>query len=156
MNSLNLSGRRRYSAHLMRKADWNAKIQRWEDSIYLKSWLVPTYPSSFDLRNISTTFQEFMHVVLSTVKWKYFLACLKNTFIFSRTPAEHIKHTGMVLGLLMNAGVAFTVKKYAIFTNKVQYLGPFMRLGRLEVAHHAAEVIHELWTPTAVTELRSS
>lgn len=66
-----------------------------------------------------------------------------------------MKHTRMVLRLLKDVGVTLKLQKRAFFTNKVDYSGHIIRLGRLGVDSHTAEAICELKTTTTVTDLRS-
>lgn len=59
----------------------------------------------------------------------------------------------MVALLLKDAGETLKGHKCAFSTNGIDYLGSITRPGRLKVAHHTADAIRELKTPTAVREL---
>lgn len=61
----------------------------------------------------------------------------------------------MVLTLLREAGVVLKLKKFALFTNSVDYLGHVIRSGLLEIANHTTVAVGELKVPKTVTELRS-
>lgn len=61
----------------------------------------------------------------------------------------------MVLTLLKKADVMLKLKKRALFTNWIDYLGHVIKRGRLEVVSQSSGGICELEVPTTVTELRS-
>lgn len=63
-------------------------------------------------------------------------------------------HTGVVFRLLKDVGVDHKVTERALFTNRPDYLGHIIRLGRLEAANHTVNAICEHKGPATVTQLR--
>lgn len=128
--------RRRCSLHLMQKADSGrskdikATVRRQN---YPRIIACAVYRSFLWITKRSDTFQRAMDVILSTVKWKYALLYLDNFAMFSRTPEERIKHTGTILRLVEDIGVALKLTKCALFKHGIDYLRYFLRPGRPEV-----------------------
>lgn len=71
----------------------------------------------FGLRNTPATFQRNMGIILSSVMWQFALIYLNDIAVFSKTPEDHIEHTGKVLTLLRDFGVTLKLNKCAFFTN---------------------------------------
>lgn len=61
----------------------------------------------------------------------------------------------MLLTLRKKAGVTPRLKKCALLTNCIDYLGHDIKPGRLEVANHTTGAIRKRKVPTTDTELRS-
>lgn len=80
---------------------------------------------------------------------------LDDVIIFSGSPKEHIKHVQSVLLLLNAAGVTLKLKKCSLFSDEVDYLGHFVKPGKLEVAYRTTEAIKVLKEPSTVTGIKS-
>lgn len=92
------------------------------------------------LQNTPGTFQQAMHVILSTVKYQFALVYLDVIVIFSRTPDEHILPIHTILNLIRDSGVTLKLKKIHFFTETIDYFGKVIRPRRLEIASHTDEI----------------
>lgn len=109
----------------------------------------------FHLKNAPGTFSRIIYIILFSVKWKFEIVYLDDIVILLRTPRKHINPTRLVLGLSMEASIKIKIKKWAFFTNEINYLGSIIRPGRLEVSNHTTDAIRALKIPTRQTGLRS-
>lgn len=86
-------------------------------------------------------------VVSFSISWR-------NSLI-SKTAKGHIKHVREILILFQDTGVTLRLKKCTFYTEKINYLGHVVKPGKLEIASHIADAIHDLKTPQTLTDLRS-
>lgn len=96
----------------------------------------------FVLKNAGRMFQSAMDVILSSVKWQFALVYFDDIIIFSMFLDEHIHDVRQFLTLLNHDGVTLTLKKREIFTNCIEHLCKFIKLGRLKVSSHTIDAIH--------------
>lgn len=89
-----------------------------------------------------------------TVRGQYDLAYLDDIIVFSTTPEEHIKHSGIVFRLLKDAGVTLKLRNCAFFTNRTDYFGHIIRFDPHKVVNHSADAAHKGNRPATITELR--
>ncbi len=79
---------------------------------------------AFGLCNAPSTFQSLMQTVLAGLVWKSCFVYIDDFLVCSaRTFEEHIAHLRAVLQRLRNANLKLKVKKCALLSEKVQYLG---------------------------------
>lgn len=107
------------------------------------------------LRNAPGTFRRTINVIMFTVKWQFELSCLDHFAVFSRTPAEHIRHVQLVLTLLNNVDTTVSLNKCRFFSGPFDYLGRVIHPRRLKIASHTTDTIRRLKVPTSSTKLRS-
>lgn len=107
------------------------------------------------LRNALATFQRVMDTISINVNWQSALVYLDDIPTFSKTIHENISHAKLVFTLPREAGVTLKLKRGSFITSCIDYLGPVIKHGPLEVANHAADGKHELKVPTRVSEPRS-
>lgn len=107
------------------------------------------------LGNAPDTFQWVIDVILPTTRWKYALVYLDDIVIFSQAPKDHVKHARSALCLRKNAEVTIKLKKFAFFTDVIDYLAHVTNHEKIEVENHTAGDISKLQLRTTVTELRS-
>lgn len=105
------------------------------------------------LSSAPATVLRVIKILLSSVKWKFDVVYSHDILISSRIPREHINHTGLVLSIFKESGVALELKKYAFFTNEIDYVRCVICLGRLKVAIQTTDPTRDLEIPTAETEL---
>ena len=109
----------------------------------------------FCLRNAPATFQRFADIILSGLTWKSFLVYFDDIIVFSKSPAEHMPHLGVVLLRLYSAVMTLNLKKCLFFKETVDYLGHVIRPGKLSVAEKNKAALKYIKHPTTQTELRS-
>jgi hypothetical protein len=77
----------------------------------------------FGLLNAPATFQRAMDIILSEVRWESVIVYLDDVIVFSRTFEDHLKHLGVVLSKLGEAGATLKFAKCHLFRESVDYLG---------------------------------
>ena len=87
----------------------------------------------FELTDEPATFQLALDTVLSRFKWKTCLVYIDDIIIYWKSVDEHIRHVDEILTTLKVAEITLKMKKCNFFSDKVEYLGHLIRLGRLEV-----------------------
>lgn len=108
----------------------------------------------FGLKNALWTFHRVMDVILAIQKWQFALAYL-DYLIISKLLSEHVEEVRKVLHLLSDAVIKLNHKKFSLFTNDtLDYFGPIICPGKMEIAMHTSDAIGELRKPRHVTELR--
>ena len=109
----------------------------------------------FGLINAPATFQRAMDIILSEVRWESVIVYLDDVIVFSRTFEEHLKHLGVVLGKLSEAGATLKFSKCHFFRRSVDYLGHRLLPHKLQVLEKNVEAIRKASAPTSKTQVRS-
>ena len=78
---------------------------------------------SFELTNISATFQAFINQALRGLVDDFYMIYLNNILIFSRTEEEHQVHLELVIEHLHQMKLYANSKKCKFFKIKLEYLG---------------------------------
>jgi Reverse transcriptase (RNA-dependent DNA polymerase) len=107
----------------------------------------------FGLRNAPATFQRFVDITLSGLTWKVCLVYLDDIIVFSRDTAEHMEYLDAALHRLYSAGLSLNLKKRKFFQESVDYLGHFIRPGKLAVAEKNTKALKPARPPTTKSEL---
>lgn len=76
----------------------------------------------FGLKNASAAFQRATDEILATEKFQYALVHLKDVFVLSQTPSQHIEEVATVLRLMKCVGFTLNLKKSFFFTDAINYL----------------------------------
>ncbi|KAM7298527.1 reverse transcriptase/ribonuclease H [Ixodes scapularis] len=77
----------------------------------------------FSLSNSPASFQRLMDIVLGDTKYKFAKAYMDDVIIFSQTFEEHLKHLGIVLERLRNAGLTIHPDKVQLASPQINLLG---------------------------------
>jgi Reverse transcriptase (RNA-dependent DNA polymerase) len=109
----------------------------------------------FGLVNAPATFQRAMDIILSEVRWESVIVYLDDIIVFSRTFADHLKHMGVVLSKLSEAGATLKFSKCHFFRRSVDYLGHIILPHKLQVLEKNFEAIRKATAPTRKTQVRS-
>jgi Reverse transcriptase (RNA-dependent DNA polymerase) len=109
----------------------------------------------FGLRNAPGSFQRTVEIILAGVKWKTCLVYLDDIIVFSSSREAHLHHVHEVLSLLEEAGLSLKLSKCHLSQASVDYLGHFIRPGRLGVAEKNTAALRDASFPRTQTELRS-
>lgn len=96
-----------------------------------------------------------MDVLWTKFKWQFALVYLYDIFIFLSMPDEHISHAREVLIFLYDVCVTLTLKKWEVFTNRIDFHIHVICLGPFELSTRVIEAILGLEYPSTVMELRS-
>lgn len=106
------------------------------------------------LMNTPRIISRTMDVFLSQVKWKFTLTYLYDIAFFFRSPCYPFKYVKRVLSLIRYARVDLKLKKYNLFTRKINFLGQVIRPCRLRIGTHKTYSINGLKPPTNISKLR--
>lgn len=109
----------------------------------------------FGLCNAPATFQRTLDKLLAGFRWKTCLVYLDDVIIFSNSFEEHVDHVREVLAALQGAGLPLNLQKCKLFSAAVDYLGHFIRLGKLAVAEKNTDDLKQCRYPEKQTQLRS-
>jgi transposase InsO family protein len=109
----------------------------------------------FGLVNAPATFQRAMDIILSEVRWDSVLVYLDDVIIFSRSFEEHVKHLGIVLQKMSEAGATLKFPKCKFFRQAVDYLGHRILPHKLQVLKRNVDAISRAEPPTTKTQVRS-
>lgn len=96
-----------------------------------------------------------MNVLLSSAIWQLALLYLDDIVLFWEDANSYIAHLRQVLTLLWDAGVQLKLEKCSLFSEKMKYIGQFIRTGRLELAEVTTAAKRERKDATNQTEMRS-
>ena len=77
---------------------------------------------SFDLINVSATFQAYINKSLAGLLDNFCVVYLDNILIFFETEIEHLKHVQKVLDRLRQFKLYVNLKKCEFFTQQVNFL----------------------------------
>lgn len=94
-------------------------------------------------------------MIVTTAKWQYELIYLDETDESSKNVGGHMDHLRKILTLLVTVGLTLKLRKCKFFADKMDYLGNFIRTGRLKIPSHIADDISGLTEPTTITHLKS-
>lgn len=94
-----------------------------------------------------------MNVIRFTVKWQFTLLYLDDVVAFSQTTSQNIEQIASVLRLMNSAGITVQLRKRFLFTDVVDFLGPTIHPGTLEVATKMTDAVRSFRLPTNVNEL---
>lgn len=97
----------------------------------------------FGLENVPGTFQRVMDVMLANVKPLFALVYLNDLFILLHTLDGHIDHARQELAFLYDAGDKLNLKQCKFLTNRIEYVGHFIRPGHPKLS---------LWPPDAFAD----
>lgn len=106
---------------------------------------------NFGLKNAPGTSQRIVEVIRATVKWQFALDYLDGVIVFSSSFREHVEHVATIFRFLKDAGVTLTLKKCAVITGAVDYLGHKIMPDTLVVETCTKDAIVGLREPRAVT-----
>ncbi len=77
---------------------------------------------SFDLINVSVTFQTFVNNVLRRYLNQFVIVYLKNILVYSKTKKEHVQHVKKVLQTLKKVDLRINSGKSEFHVQSVQFL----------------------------------
>ena len=109
---------------------------------------------AFGLTGAPFTFQKLMNMVLKTENWTSCLIYLDDILIFSKTLAEHLHRTRIILGKLKEAGLKVSASKCKFFTKELSFLGHVISADGLKTDPKKVSIIKEWTRPTTVEEMR--
>lgn len=107
------------------------------------------------INKIAFTFQHVMDFILFSVKLQFSLAHPGDIPVSFQAPHQHIGHTGLVIILPWETNAAFKLRKWASFTNKIDYFGHVVHPYRFEVTTYTINSIVDLNILKSETKLRS-
>jgi len=93
-------------------------------------------------------------MILAGVKWHICLVYLDDVIVFSRSRKEHLQHLDEVLTRLGKKGVTLKAAKCQCFQEEVEYLGHFIRPGRVHVLEKNLRALRGL-RPETQTQMKS-
>ena len=108
----------------------------------------------FGLCNAGATFQRLMDVIMSGLHMDICLVYLDDVVIFSKSPAEHIRHLQMVLERLSHAGLKLKPEKCQFLQKSVRFLGHIVSSEGIGTDPEKTRAVAEWPTPTSVHETR--
>ncbi|GFS64106.1 retrovirus-related Pol polyprotein from transposon 17.6 [Trichonephila clavipes] len=109
---------------------------------------------SFDLKNVSATFQREMNKALSCYR-EFSRAYIDDIAIFSKNWEEHLLHLDTILTKLSELNFTVNLKKCAFGKAQIKYLGHIIGSGKHEPDPEKTAVINNLPVPKTKKELRS-
>lgn len=92
----------------------------------------------------------------SPEKWKTCLAYLVDIIVFSEDFESRKRHVAEIISLLKNAVLSLKLRKYKFFSRIVDYIGHFVRSGKLTVAEKILRNLKKATYPTRRTQMRGS
>lgn len=84
------------------------------------------------LRNGATTLQRAMNNIPSSVKWYSALVYLEDAVELLKTVKDHMSHLRQTLTLQRESAVVPRLKSCSFLGEKINYIGHFMRPGKLD------------------------
>lgn len=88
---------------------------------------------SFGLTKALATFQRTVEMVLRKFKWKTCLIYMEDAIIYWNSVEEHITHIDKVFNTFAKVKARLKMKKFILFSDKEEYLGPVICPRKLEV-----------------------
>lgn len=88
----------------------------------------------FGLRNVPTSLQRTLYIIISGVRFWTCLVYLDDVLILSKSVEDHIKHLYEVLQLLQDGDISIKLRKCSFFRKAVDCIGHALLPGRLTVA----------------------
>lgn len=85
----------------------------------------------FGLKNLPTTLQRAMDVIMLSVNWQSALVYLADIVVFSKSFKQNLDNLRKVLTLLENNGVIFKQKRFTFFAETIKYLSHVIKPGIL-------------------------
>lgn len=82
-----------------------------------------------------------MQVLLVSVCWQFSLVYLDDTVVFLKPPKYYIEQVKRVLQLLCKAYIILKLKKWRLFAETIDYVGHFIRPGRIERAEYGTNAL---------------
>jgi hypothetical protein len=93
---------------------------------------------SFELKNDSFTFQNFMNDTLMNYLNEFVVAYLNNNLIYNQIEKNHIKHVKQILTRLREASIQADVAKCEFHKHKIKFLE--MRVDRDEIRMNSKKI----------------
>ncbi|CEH19114.1 FOG: Transposon-encoded proteins with TYA, reverse transcriptase, integrase domains in various combinations [Ceraceosorus bombacis] len=108
----------------------------------------------FGVVNGPSVFQRGMDITLGNSKWKHTIVYIDDTFTYSDTFEEHLRHLKDVLQRIIKTGMTLSLKKSNIAHTKIKALGHTISNIRIGTAPHNIEAVAKFPVPTNVKELQ--
>lgn len=99
------------------------------------------------LKKAPETFQKIENVILTNLKWQFFLIHLIDIFIFSKTLETNLNPAKHILTLLQRAEVKRNLETRSFAKDTIGNLQHVIWLRCLKIAVHNDDAIQELKTP---------
>lgn len=106
----------------------------------------------FGLRNAPSTFQRFMHAVLSNLP--FCTVYLDDILVFSDSPEEHINHLEIIFQRLLTYGLAINLDKCVFSVSDLQFLGYSINEKGFKPTEHKIEAIRQMQKPKTIAAMR--
>lgn len=131
-------------------ADRDKLAFRWGNQV----WRFTRMP--FGARNAPAKFQRVMDGIINDNNLGAFAVCfVDDVLIFSKNPADHIRHIAAVLDAIAAAGLLVHPEKSTFAAASVDYLGHYVSAYGLTPQEAKVLAIRKMRLPTSQTELRA-
>ena len=110
---------------------------------------------SFGLTNAPTAFMDFMNQVFCPYLDRFFIVCIDDILVYSRSELEHERHLGLVLQTLRWYQLYAKFRKCEFWLSRVGFLGHVVSTDGIYVDPQKVEVVANWEQPTTVTEVLS-
>src|SRR6266699_5902761 len=96
---------------------------------------------SFELINISTTFQTIINYILKEYIDKIIIIYLDNIFIFNKTLEKYKEYIHFILTTLKQTNLYINIYKNNFYNQKIDYLKFKIKLKTIEINNKKIEII---------------
>src|SRR6266513_4403366 len=110
---------------------------------------------SFELTNVSATFQELINHMLYDHLNEFVIAYLNNILIYSENEEDHEKHVKEVLRKLQEKNLYLKSEKYEFHKQQVKYLEHIITTEELEMNSEKIKAVIEFSTSKCIKNIQT-
>lgn len=98
----------------------------------------------FGLKNAPQTIQHAVDVIHASTRWQWAIVYIRDIILFFKSLKEHVKYVKKELGLLVAARMTLKFNKFCFLSKSIDYFGPVLSTGKLQVAWPTTKAIGSL------------